>query len=89
MKKYYAENFYEILSTIELRDDLRKSMKELIIIKEITGHENDTKKLLDLLVESYEKGNYPKKIKIPNHPHCTHVVMLIAGLSIFIYQKFR
>lgn len=41
----------------------------------IAGKENDAERLLVLLVETYEENNYTNQVKIPNHPHCTHVVM--------------
>jgi len=41
----------------------------------IAGSEYDAKVLLDRLMQSYEENNFTNEFKIPNHPHCTHVVM--------------
>lgn len=40
----------------------------------LAGKNANVASLLDLLVDTYEKGNFSKQPKIPNHPHCTHVV---------------
>lgn len=42
--------------------------------RELAGRTHEVKHLHTLLVESYTHGRYPKEPKIPNHPHCTHVV---------------
>lgn len=31
------------------------------------------------LLDAYEKGNHSEDLKIPHHPHCTHVVILIES----------
>lgn len=33
--------------------------------------------LLDRLINTYALGNWDRLVKIPNHPHCTHVVVPI------------
>jgi hypothetical protein len=40
----------------------------------LAGRDASVSTLLALLVDTYEKGNFNKEPKIPNHPHCTHVV---------------
>ncbi|MDE9483637.1 hypothetical protein [Xenorhabdus bovienii] len=40
----------------------------------LAGRSHDVSYLLQLLVASYENGNWDKTPKIPDHPHCTHVV---------------
>lgn len=40
----------------------------------LAGRSHDISHLLKLLVTSYEDGNWDKTPKIPDHPHCTHVV---------------
>jgi|SRR5471030_2547595 len=40
----------------------------------LAGRSHDVSYLLRLLVKSYEDGNWDKTPKIPDHPHCTHVV---------------
>ncbi|MEA2575564.1 MAG: hypothetical protein QOH93_2862 [Chloroflexia bacterium] len=40
----------------------------------LAGHNNDLRALHERLVASYSKGNWSKDLKIPEHPHCTHVV---------------
>lgn len=41
---------------------------------ELAGKNANVSSLLTLLIDSYEKGNYNRELKIPNHPHCTHVI---------------
>lgn len=41
----------------------------------LAGRTHDVQVLYDRLVESYSKGNWDSQPKIPNHPHCTHVVV--------------
>ena len=41
----------------------------------LAGGTHDIRVLYDRLVESYGKGNWDSQPKIPNHPHCTHVVV--------------
>lgn len=38
------------------------------------GRSHDVSHLLKLLVASYEDGNWDNTPKIPDHPHCTHVI---------------
>ena len=40
----------------------------------LAGSNQDLKSLYNLLVNSYAHGNWSRQVKIPNHPHCTHVV---------------
>lgn len=40
----------------------------------LAGRTHDVSHLLKLLVTSYEDGNWDKTPKIPDHPHCTHVI---------------
>ncbi|MFV8951635.1 hypothetical protein [Serratia fonticola] len=44
----------------------------------LAGRSHDISHLLKLLVASYEDGKWDKTPKIPDHPHCTHVVKPIA-----------
>jgi hypothetical protein len=44
----------------------------------LAGRSHDISHLLKLLVSSYEDGQWDKTPKIPDHPHCTHVVKPIA-----------
>jgi hypothetical protein len=41
---------------------------------QLAGSNHDLKTLYNLLVDSYANGNWTQDVKIPNHPHCTHVV---------------
>lgn len=40
----------------------------------LAGSNQDLKTLYNRLVDSYANGNWTKNVKIPDHPHCTHVV---------------
>lgn len=40
----------------------------------LAGRTHELKILYDRLVESYGRGNWTKDLKIPDHPHCTHVI---------------
>jgi len=40
----------------------------------LAGSAHDIKVLYNRLVESYAQGNWSKDLKIPEHPHCTHVI---------------
>lgn len=40
----------------------------------LAGHNNDLTELHSRLVASYGQGNWSNDLKIPEHPHCTHVV---------------
>lgn len=41
----------------------------------IAGTNHNAADLLNKLVDAYEENTFSKEIKIPNHPHCTHVVI--------------
>jgi len=41
------------------------------------GNQIDAMMLLNRIVDAYENGIFSDEIKIPNHPHCTHVVVPI------------
>ncbi|MBV4355513.1 hypothetical protein [Pinibacter aurantiacus] len=40
----------------------------------IAGSNYDLATLYSRLIDSYSNGNFINELKIPNHPHCTHVV---------------
>lgn len=40
----------------------------------IQNQNYNVKELLQNLINNYDLGQYDKSIKIPEHPHCTHVV---------------
>lgn len=42
--------------------------------RQLAGAHHDVSTLHQRLVESYGLGNWGREVKIPNHPHCTHVV---------------
>lgn len=42
--------------------------------RQLAGANHDLRTLYDRLVQSYAEGNWVKGVKIPDHPHCTHVV---------------
>lgn len=42
--------------------------------RQLAGAHHDVNTLHRRLVESYGQGNWTQAVKIPNHPHCTHVV---------------
>ena len=46
--------------------------------QELAGSQHPVATLYDRLIDNYSKGNYSKEVKIPNHPHCTHVVRPIS-----------
>lgn len=43
----------------------------------LAGQQQEVAMLHQRLVAAYAQGNWSKEVKIPNHPHCTHVVMPI------------
>jgi len=43
--------------------------------KFLSNSSQNVKILLERLVKNYEDGNWDNQLKIPNHPHCTHVIM--------------
>lgn len=43
----------------------------------LAGRNHDLRTMYDLLVSSYAQGNWSSTTKIPDHPHCTHVVVPI------------
>ena len=40
----------------------------------LAGGSHDLRILYDRLMNSYAKGNWTSDLKVPEHPHCTHVV---------------
>jgi hypothetical protein len=40
----------------------------------LAGSAHDLRRLYDRLINSYARGNWTNELKIPEHPHCTHVV---------------
>jgi hypothetical protein len=40
----------------------------------LAGREHSVDMLYERLIDAYEKGNWSSEVKIPDHPHCTHVV---------------
>ena len=40
----------------------------------LAGRNHDVRTLHTRLVSSYAQGNWSSTVKIPDHPHCTHVV---------------
>lgn len=40
----------------------------------LAGSNHNLNELYKRLVDSYSQGEWTKEVKIPNHPHCTHVV---------------
>ena len=41
---------------------------------QLAGRNQSLATLHSRLVQSYGQGDFSKEVKIPNHPHCTHVV---------------
>lgn len=42
--------------------------------KELAGRPHDLRMLYDRLIDAYQAGNWNSDLKVPNHPHCTHVI---------------
>lgn len=42
--------------------------------QELAGRQHLVSMLYDRLIDNYSNGNFSREVKIPNHPHCTHVV---------------
>ena len=42
--------------------------------QQLAGSLHPVATLYARLINQYAKGNWSKEVKIPNHPHCTHVV---------------
>lgn len=40
----------------------------------LAGSAQDIRTLYNRLIESYARGNWSGDLKIPEHPHCTHVI---------------
>jgi hypothetical protein len=40
----------------------------------LAGGSHDLRLLYDRLLNSYARGNWTSDLKVPEHPHCTHVV---------------
>lgn len=45
----------------------------------LAGQEQQVNMLYQRLIDAYAQGNWSKEVKIPNHPHCTHVVTPVEG----------
>lgn len=41
----------------------------------LAGRNHDLRSLYNLLISSYAQGNWSQVVKIPDHPHCTHVIV--------------
>ena len=41
----------------------------------LAGRKQSVDVLYQRLIDAYARGNWSEEVKIPNHPHCTHVVM--------------
>ena len=46
--------------------------------QELAGGQHPVATLYDRLIDNYSNGNWSREIKIPDHPHCTHVVRPIS-----------
>lgn len=40
----------------------------------LAGASHDAESLYQALIAAYRDGNYSAELKVPHHPHCTHVV---------------
>ena len=40
----------------------------------LAGRQHSVDTLYQRLTEAYARGNWSKDVKLPNHPHCTHVI---------------
>ena len=40
----------------------------------LAGQQQSVDMLYQRLINAYAQGNWSREVKIPNHPHCTHVV---------------
>ncbi|MGE3376477.1 MAG: hypothetical protein AB7O37_23340 [Vicinamibacteria bacterium] len=47
----------------------------------LAGSTQDAETLLRLLLQSYRQGRWQTALKVPNHPHCTHVVVPLIALG--------
>lgn len=47
----------------------------------LAGGIHDLKTLYDWLVRSYVEGKWIQEVKIPDHPHCTHVVVPVSSVG--------
>jgi hypothetical protein len=50
--------------------------------RQLAGQNHDVKALYERLVTSYRDGVWSQSVKIPDHPHCTHVVTRAKSASI-------
>lgn len=48
---------------------------------EIAGRWHQASTMLSALVENYSEGNWSKEPKIPEHPHCSHVVAPLESIG--------
>ncbi|HLM00204.1 MAG TPA: hypothetical protein VK400_04050 [Pyrinomonadaceae bacterium] len=42
--------------------------------RQLAGNTQDIQVLYNRLIDSYVRGNWGKDLKIPDHPHCSHVI---------------
>ena len=42
--------------------------------QQLAGRAHEAATLHTLLVQNYTNGNWGRDVKLPDHPHCTHVV---------------
>jgi hypothetical protein len=82
--RYYNQAVLEALSkagdTRCFVPHSRDEKGDSLCSQDLAGAEHDVKPLLDRLIDQYERGNWSKDVvKIPGHPHCTHVVRPSLG----------
>jgi hypothetical protein len=46
---------------------------------QLAGKAHEVSVLYDRLVQSYTYGQWSSQVKVPDHPHCTHVVRPVPG----------
>lgn len=44
----------------------------------LAGREHDARELHDRLVRAYAQGDWSAGVRVPDHPHCTHVVAPVS-----------
>ncbi|WP_276301920.1 hypothetical protein [Halorussus lipolyticus] len=82
-----ASRFYNqaVLLTLKERgDDMchiphsSEEDRDSACTRELAGREVEIEMLLDRLERTYQQADYHNKVKIPNHPHCTHTIVPIS-----------